>query len=110
MPRASASSKLSQSQLMLQTHELAVTAMTRIEAHEAECNRREAARIHRETQFLRQYETDIGEIKRGLDQVHGRISGLGGALQSLVRGAGGAVIAGLCGLVAWLILNGRPWE
>lgn len=110
MPRASASSKLSQSQLMLQTHELAVTAMTRIEAHEAECNRREAARIHRETQFLHQYETDIGEIKRGLDQVHGRISGFGGALQSLVRSAGGAVIAGLCGLVAWLILNGRPWE
>lgn len=110
MPRAAASSKLSPSQLMLQTHELAVTAMTRIESHEAECNRREAARVHRETQFLRQYETDIGEIKRGLDQVHGRISSLGGSLQSLVRGTGGALIVGLCGLVAWLVLNGRPWE
>jgi len=110
MSRASASSKLSPSQLMLQTHELAVTAMTRIEAHEAECNRREEARVHRETQFLRQYEADIGEIKRGLGQVHGRISGLGDALQSLVRGTGGTLIVGLCGLVAWLIFHGRPWE
>lgn len=110
MPSSPATSKTSQSQILLQTHELAITAMTRIEAHEAECNRREEARVRWETQFLRQYEVDIGEIKRGLEQVHGRISGLGGALQSLVRGTGGTLIVGLCGLVAWLVLNGRPWE
>lgn len=103
-------SKLPQSHLALKTHELAVTAMTRIEAHEAECNRREEARIAREALYLRQYEADIGEIKRALEQLQGRLHGLAAGVQSLVRGVGGALIVGLAGMVAWLLLNGRPWE
>jgi hypothetical protein len=110
MPDQSTAGQIPQSHLMLKTHELAVRAMTRIEAHEAECGRRDEARVQREAVFLRQYDADINEIKRGLEQLHGRISGLGAGLQSVVRGTGGAAILGLCGLVGWLLLNGRPWD
>lgn len=111
MPHASIPSDVSQSsQLALKTHELAVTAMTRIEAHEAECNRREEARMRREAQYLRQYESDIGEIKRVLDQLQERLYAMAAGIQSLVRGVGGVLIVGLAGTVAWLLLNGRPWE
>jgi hypothetical protein len=66
--------------------------------------------MRREAQFQHQYEADIGEIKRGLDQLHGRISSLGNGIQVVVRGAGGALIIGLASLVAWLLAHGRPWE
>jgi hypothetical protein len=97
-------------QIALQTHDLAVTAMTRIEGHEAECNRREEARIRREAQFQRQYESDMGDVKRALEQVNGRIFGIVNSAQSLLRAVGGALIFGLGSAVVWLLLHGRPWE
>jgi len=101
---------LMQPQTILSARDVALKALTKIEDHEAECNRREELRVRRDEHFQQQYDLDTAELKAGLKDLHDRISGVDRSIRALVSGVGGTAILGLMGIVGWLLIHGRPWE
>lgn len=102
--------KEAQGHIDLSAHETATKAITMIEQHTQNCDRREAERARRDDQFRTEYASDVAEVKGSIKDVHSRVSGLRSGMWGLIITVGGAVIVGLVSLVFWLLTNGGTLE